>query len=523
MLTRRPSPGLETINSKGRHGAGYRVRRARFIRNLFKVLLVPLVIVGLILGFRMTISMIQPDANHLTILGHDGIPLTGATITANNGRQAASVEGGSAFIVFDTPTSLRVEAPGYNSATYTVQALPASGPLQLQMEPLILHGRIVDQHGGGVVGAEVKIGEHKVVSAEFGLFEMIAAAPGTVEISKPTWEDTSFPWDGGAGRFDVEMGPFVVKGLRIWGHSTTDSDYRELLRIADETVINAFVFDTKNEYGDVMYLSEDYEAFPMEAIINKYDVHQRLALVKEHGLYTVTRIVTFQDKFAARSYPDRAILNSTTGEPWRNVQGIAWMDPTDRESWEYPIRLGIEACRFGFDEIQFDYARFPTDGDISVAVYDDPEAAATQEGRVETIAGFLTEARELINAEGCAVSADIFSIVLSVPNDQGIGQKIEELSGAVDVLSPMIYPSHYASGWLDLDIPNNYPERVIGEALQSGVLRLEGEAHIRPWLQAFGWSADQVLEAIATADEYGTGWLLWNWASEFEQDWIPGN
>jgi len=288
-------------------------------------------------------------------------------------------------------------------------------------------------------------------------------------------------------------------------------------------VINAFAFDTKNEFGEVMYLSEDYEAFPMEAIINKYDVHERLALAKEHGLYTITRIVTFQDEFAAKNFPDRAILNSETDEPWRSWQGIGWMDPTDPESWDYPIRMGIEACQFGFDEVQFDYVRFPTDGDTSVAVYDDPQAAASGEGRVATIAAFLTEARTRINAEGCAVSADLFSIVLSVSNDQGIGQKVEELSAAVDVLSPMIYPSHYANGWLNFDVPNNHPGEVIGEALEASVGRLQGGAHMRPWLQAFSWSAEQVLEAIATADEYGSGWLLWNSQSEFQQSWIPAN
>ncbi len=316
------------------------------------------------------------------------------------------------------------------------------------------------------------------------------------------------------------MEPFVVKGLRIFGYDTTDGEYAELLRIADETVINAFNFDTKNEFGEVMYLSENETAFVMEAIINKYDVHERLAMAKEHGLYTITRIVTFQDEFYAKNHPDEAILNIETGEPWRTWQGIGWLDPSDRNSWEYPIALGIEACRFGFDEVQFDYVRFPSDGDLSTTVFDDPNVTDPAV-RIGYIAEFLATARERINSEGCAVSADIFSIVLSVQDDQGIGQKIEELSASVDVLSPMIYPSHYSPGWLDLDNPNNHPREVIGEALGEGAVRLEGGAHMRPWLQAFSWSADQVLEAIDTAESFGMGWLLWNSQSEFQQDWIP--
>ncbi len=519
MLTR-PNRGLEVFNRRGRHGAGYRVRRARFLRNLLKVLAVPVLLIALIGGFVMVRGMIEPETNHLAILGYEGEALTGARVVAANGLDTTSVEGGSAFLVFDTPTTIRVEAPGYKTATYEVDALPTEGPLYLQMEPLILQGRVTDGFGNGVVGAQVRIGKHEVVAGEFGSFEVIAAAPGTVEVSKPTWQSVSYEWGGESGRVDIDMEPFVVKGLRIFGYDTTDGEYAELLRIADETVINAFNFDTKNEFGEVMYLSENETAFVMEAIINKYDVHERLAMAKEHGLYTITRIVTFQDEFYAKNHPDEAILNIETGEPWRTWQGIGWLDPSDRNSWEYPIALGIEACRFGFDEVQFDYVRFPSDGDLSTTVFDDPNVTDPAV-RIGYIAEFLATARERINSEGCAVSADIFSIVLSVQDDQGIGQKIEELSASVDVLSPMIYPSHYSPGWLDLDNPNNHPREVIGEALGEGAVRLEGGAHMRPWLQAFSWSADQVLEAIDTAESFGMGWLLWNSQSEFQQDWIP--
>lgn len=519
MLTR-SNRGLDVFNRKGRHGAGYRVRRARFLRNLFKVLAVPAVLVGLIAGFNLVRGLIEPETNHLAILGYEGEALTGAHVVANNGMDATSVEGGSAFLVFDTPATIRVEAPGYKTATYDVKALPSEGPLYLQMEPLILQGRVTNRFGKGVVGAQVRIGDREVETVQFGSFEVIAAIPGTVEVFKPTWQTTTYEWDGESGRVDIDLEPIIVKGIRIFGYDTSDGEYADLLRMADETVINAFNFDTKNEFGEVMYLSENEQAFVMEAIINKYDVHERLALAKDHGLYTITRIVTFQDEFSAKNHPDQAVLNIATGEPWRNWQGIGWMDPSDRNAWEYPIALGVEACRFGFDEVQFDYVRFPSDGDLSTTVFDDP-TVTDPAVRIAYITEFLATARERINAEGCAVSADLFSIVLSVADEQGIGQRIEELSGAVDVLSPMIYPSHYSPGWLDLDNPNDHPKEVIGEALEKGSVRLDGGAHMRPWLQAFSWSADQVLEAIATAEKYGMGWLLWNSKSEFEQEWIP--
>jgi hypothetical protein len=521
MHTRYDRPGLEIFNGRGRNRPGKRMRRARFFRTLALIVAVPFVAFALYLGFQGAMNVIQPDPNLLAVLGYDGNSLAGARVIADNGQSTEAVEGGFASLTFDLPATLRVEAEGYHTATYTVEALPPEGPLFLQMEPLILQGRVKDNLGNGVPGAFVSLGDMTVETADFGSFEIVAATPGMVEVTKPTWETTQFEWDGSSERADIDMQPFLVKGLRIFGYDTSDEQYADLLRLADETVVNAFVFDTKNEFGEVMYLSEDEQAFPMEAIINKYDVHERLAMAKEHGLYTITRIVTFQDVFVGRHYPDHAVQDISTGGVWQTWEGRTWIDPTNRDSWDYPIRLGIEACEFGFDEIQFDYVRFPTDGLTANAVYKDPEAAASQEGRVATIAAFLEEARSQISPLGCAISADIFSIVMSVGNDQGIGQKIEELSYSVDALSPMLYPSHYGSGWLNLDNPNDHPETVMREALDKSVNRLEGGAHMRPWLQAFAWSTEQMREAIETADSYGIGWLLWNSKGEFEQASIP--
>ena len=513
---------LDIFDGRGRHSAGYRVRRARLFRRLLAVLAIPVVVVALIAGFNLFKTMLEPEPNHLVILGHEGKPVSGAIVTAANGRQTTSVEGGTAFLVFDTPTTIEVEAEGYKTASYQVEAVPPDSPLGLEMEPRILQGRVTDRNGVGVVGAEILAGSRRTQTAEFGNFQLVAAAPGEVTVSKSSWEDTAFIWDGDEGRVEVEMKPFIVRGLRVYGYrADNDEFFDELLRIADETAVNALVFDTKNEAGEVMYLSQDQDAFESEAILNTYDVHERLAQTKEHGLYAITRIVTFQDTFMARHKPEHAIMDSETGEPWKTWDELAWMDPTDPGAWEYPINLGLEACAIGFDEIQFDYVRFPTDGDTSTAVYDDPDADESQDARVAAITAFLAEAREQINEAGCAVSADIFSIVLSVPNDQGIGQKVEELSAVVDVISPMVYPSHYGPGWLGYDNPNDFPEEVVGQALGAGVSRTTGGAMMRPWLQAFGWSAEQVRESIMTAEEYAAGWMLWNSQSLFETSFVP--
>jgi hypothetical protein len=337
-----------------------------------------------------------------------------------------------------------------------------------------------------------------------------------VQVSRIAYTATEAEWDGSAERFEVTLEPFIVKGIRVYAPvAGSDTDFANLLDLIDGTVINTLVFDTKEEGGSVLYESQVPDA--QEAVINGYDAAEVLAEADARGLYTITRIVTFQDDFWARAHPDHASHNTATGGPWTNNRGLAWMDPTDREAWEYPLALAVEACQLGFDEIQFDYVRFPSDGDLSVIAYD---TAADAQVRAETVAAFLAEARTRLHAEGCAVSADVFAIVLSVGDDQGIGQRVEEVSQSVDALSPMIYPSHYSDGWLGLDDPNAHPAEVVGQAIEAGLPRLQG-AMLRPWLQAFYYDADQIADEIQQAEDNGLGWLLWNATSEYQHDWFP--
>jgi hypothetical protein len=195
------------------------------------------------------------------------------------------------------------------------------------------------------------------------------------------------------------------------------------------------------------------------------------------------------------------------------------MDPTDREAWEYPLDLAVEACELGFNEVQFDYVRFPTDGDLSVVEYDGPADSAAD--RIGTVDAFLDEATRRLHPKGCAVSADVFAIILSVPDDQMLGQHPEDLSWSVDALSPMIYPSHYGSGWLGLDDPNAHPETVIGHALDGGIPRLSGGAVMRPWIQGWGYTKEQLEASIAQAENRGVGWMLWHSSSDHMEEALP--
>ena len=474
----------------------------------------------LVLGIELTDETTDVPAEDVITMpdGTRYVMLEGAVVTGPDGRSATTHADGRATLAFTAPANLTVTAAGYHNALFEVQTVPADGALGLQLEPLELKGLVIDPQGAGVSGATVRVGDHETITDNRGNFMSVAAVPGPVQVEKMAWVTTEADWDGSTARFEMTMDPFIVKGVRVYGEiARSPEEFEHLLEIIDGTVINALVFDTKEEGGAVLYDSQVPDAIATGAVINAYDVDTVLAAAKERGLYTITRIVTFQDPFWAEAHPEHAARNTATGDIWRNSRGLAWSDPTDREAWEYPLALAVEACQLGFDEIQFDYVRFPSDGDVSVLGYDIPVDADI---RPQTVAAFLAEARSRLHAEGCAVSADIFAIVMSVGDDQGIGQRIEEVSASVDALSPMIYPSHYSPGWLGLDDPNAHPAEVVGQAIEAGLPRMQG-AQLRPWLQAFYYDADQIAAEIEQAEEHGMGWLLWNAISAFERDWFP--
>jgi len=494
------------------------MRRGGRSFNPRKMMLVVIAVSLGIAAWQLVPTMFEGVKTHVTVLGTDG-GLPDATVRGPNDA-AVSTQDGRAALEFVAPVTLYVSAPGYVEGFFEIDEVPIDAPLHLQMEPIILNGRVMAPNGIGVAGVVVTIGDMTITTGEFGTFEMVSALAGEVSATKTAWVPTSTEWDGKASRLELTIAPFVVRGLRVDGLAAGDKDkFTEILRMADLSTVNTLIFDTKDEKGIIPYLSQVEEARDIGAITDRYDPHEAVELAHERDLYAITRIVTFQDPVRAPVREELALHNSETGDIWRTVQGLGWMDPTDRESWEYPLDLAVEACEIGFDEIQFDYVRFPTDGDIGAVVYDHPADSAA--GRVATVNSFLEEARSRLHPLGCAVSADVFAIILSVSDDQGLGQKPEELSWAVDAISPMIYPSHYGSGWLGLDRPVDHPEAVIGNALDGGIPKLVGGAVLRPWLQGWGYSESQLEVSIAEAEERGLGWMLWHSSSDHMKEALP--
>lgn len=374
----------------------------------------------------------------------------------------------------------------------------------LNTEPVLgtAYGRVVDRDGDGLAGATVTIGEQRAMTDVNGWFVVERALRGPMTISRPTWTTLETEWDGIAAT--IEMEPFVVRGIRAGRVVLNEDRFDQILDLAEQSAVNTIVFDTKDESGQVLYDSQVPLASEIGAINVLYDPEELIAQAHARGLYAITRIVTFEDNVWADS-GDAQIIG-------------AWVDARNEANWQYPIALGVEACEMGFDEIQFDYVRFPagkTGGELN------RRENLTQEIRVGAIESFLESAREQISPLGCGVSAAVFAITMSALDDQGIGQKPEELSIHLDAISPMIYPSHYGAGWLGLDNPNEHNATVTADALDDGSPRLAATTLMRPWLQGFYYNASEVLEGIAVSERRGFGWLLWNANGNYDLAWLP--
>jgi hypothetical protein len=301
------------------------------------------------------------------------------------------------------------------------------------------------------------------------------------------------------------MEPSVIRGLRVGaGAAGDEGHFQSLLDLAANTAVNALVFDTKQEGGQVLYDTSVAKAHEIGAVAPWYDPAARVEEAHEAGLYAITRVVTFEDALWVAANP----LEKLAGP---------WVDPRATGARKYNLDLAREACELGFDEIQFDYVRFPAGRTAQVS----GQLALSQADRVAAIESFLQQARELLQPMGCAVNAAIFGIVASTTDDQGLGQRPEELSRHLDALSPMIYPSHYSLGWLGFPDPNDYPYEVTANAIDAATPRLQTGAVLRPWLQGFWWSSAQIRESIQAAEDRGVGWVLWNVGSQFDAASLP--
>ena len=307
-----------------------------------------------------------------------------------------------------------------------------------------------------------------------------------------------------------------IKGIYLNSYDFVNLDKMSSIKaIIDETVVNTLVIDVKTDHGHLMYDSNVQESYEINNERVKFNNTSLVELKTNHNLYLIGRVVAFQDPLFAKTYEDSSVFNSKTNSIF-SKNGQYFLDPSDQKSRNYVLNIAIEACNLGFDEIQFDYIRYP-DAVNNHLVY---KEESNFENRTRNINSFLYEATKILHGEGCLVSADIFGYVLQSESDNGIGQHLETIVKSVDFISPMVYPSHYSNGSFGYKYPNKHPYEVVTAALNDGLHRGTKVEQLRPYLQGFWHTPKDVRLNIKAAEEMGLDWIIWNNSSMYDANYF---
>lgn len=321
----------------------------------------------------------------------------------------------------------------------------------------------------------------------------------------------------------ADPAPTAVRALYV-NRWATQSRKRmaKLIATADATEINAFVLDMKDEFG-LNYKSANPEFAKNAGTATKANVQALLDTLKAHKILPIARIVVFKDSVTARVHPEWTI-RQPDGSVWRDHKKLAWVNPYHHELWDYNIGVAEELVKMGFGEVQFDYIRFPEPyKSLPQQVF----PGANNVSKPDAIAAYLKEAKARINKLGVRSTADIFGLVTTVQGPLEVAQHWERVSPQLDVVLPMVYPSHYPHGELGIARPNAEPYKVVFTAISKArerdkKLGITEPEHVRPWLQAFtlgppAYGAAEIeAQKKAVYDAGYDGWVLWNPGSIYD-------
>jgi len=297
----------------------------------------------------------------------------------------------------------------------------------------------------------------------------------------------------------IRRPPLEVKAVYVTSSTTRGSRMEQIIDLVNSTEVNAVVINVKEPSGEKFWPG----------------LSDLITSLKNQGIWTIARVVVFQSNDLPPREP-RLALKYSGGSLWRDRAGGYWLDPAAKEVWEYNANLAKRTLDLGFDEINLDYIRFPTDGDVDSIIYPAWDKKTSKERVITDFAHYIVTAIKNYRPHA-VVSADIYAFTLVQDWDLDMGQRARLLAQEFDVLSPMIYPSHYRSGNFGLTNPAEYPSKVAKATLDLGRAILgDAPALVRPWFQDFNLGANytpalvrQQIEALADAG-YRNGWMLWN-------------
>lgn len=421
--------------------------------------------------------------------------------------------------------TLALTSCGQRAAETSLDAAPFSAPLTASR---------INREAAGVNGAMPPNADNMDASVS-GVFHAL----DTVAVSAD--DETTVTPDSEPLPGDPD---FRVHGIYVTAAVAGIDRINDLIALADETDINAFVIDIKDDRGQVTYEMNTPTVQEIgSAAVYIPDIESLIAECKAHNIYLIARIVAFKDPFLAKAMPEYA-LHEADGTVFYDNSGLAWVNPYEHGVWDYLMEIATEAARIGFDEIQFDYIRFSTDRGMANVVFGENAGEYTKS---DIINAFTDYARETLSPLSVAVSADVYGTIIDNAGDRDIvGQDYATMAAKLDFICPMIYPSHYGAGVYRIDVPDAEPYRTVTAALNASRTVLGQYGHdtiyatlqdgmptnsrVRPWLQAFTatwvrghieYGRDEIQDQIRAVRDAGYDeWIFWNATVRYDAGWF---
>jgi uncharacterized lipoprotein NlpE involved in copper resistance len=470
-----------------------------------------------------------------------GRSLAGVTVTAADRSAQTNVAGQATFVHVGLGEIFQAQAQDYVPEKVTYQG---QDTLQMTLRPTVLRGAVRDIHSGQpITGALIYLGETIVTAGGDGAYELmdLPSEPtlvvkasgyrkerltlGTASASDPS--PSLIPCSQ-SPCLDIALTPFKVRGLYIpFATLSRPEKIAEIIDLVDRTELNAIVVDVKSDRGLLAYRSQVPLAIEMGVGGERRDwlsLKELLELCRDKDIYTIARIVVFKDNPLAHARPEWA-ARQADGTVWLDREGLGWTIPSIQEVQDYNIAIAKEVAAVGFDEVQFDYIRFPSDGDVKAIVYDKKYDLET---RTAAVRAFIERLTAELRPFGVFTSADVFGLTVWVEpySDMGIGQRVQDIAPYMDYLCPMLYPATFESGNLGHDNPALQPYDVIYRSLLEGAKRVPVTTKVRPWLQHYSlnsvfYGPEQYQAQRQAADDAGScGWTFWNAGGKYDVEFF---
>ncbi len=310
--------------------------------------------------------------------------------------------------------------------------------------------------------------------------------------------------------------PSAVKGVYMTACVASTPSWRNSMKkMIEDTELNSVVIDIKDYSGTISFIDPTLQTESAGGCRVK-DMRDFIAELHKSNIYTIGRITVFQDPYYSKIHPELAVKSKATGGVWKDHKGLSFIDVGAKPYWDFIVDLSKKSYALGFDELNFDYIRYPSDGNMQDTDYTWTVGSST---KAEMVKSFFSYLHEALKDTGVKISADLFGMTTTATDDLGIGQILEDTLPYFDFVDPMVYPSHYPSTWSGLKNPAEHPYEVIKISMQGGIDKVVAASStpnkLRPWIQDFNLGATygpaEVRAQIQATYDIGlTSWLVWD-------------